>query len=297
MRQLFHVSLLITGAVVFGATSIGLAQQTCTFRYHPPSIGQQWVHDVKLDMFMKTRFRYPNQEPQEFSSVEHRRQRRKLAIVATAATHVSKVKVTFDKAIRKIMQQEEKETPWHPQPVDGKTYYVTRSGADLVVTDEQGEKPPGEELRIVKNSMQAIGRPNPIAKFLHERTIVVGETIHLPADLVSDLLGSQNKVSRPQKMPMTLVEINDMEGMSCGVFETEIDNSIQFGVQTSTRMKGYFAVELDTCRIFSVNFHGPITYRQRRLIAGEPYTVEVTGSLAVAMQASRLSRQAELEVN
>ena len=291
-RAIFcYLLLFFTGSVIFGAASISLAQQSCTFLYRSPNVGQQWMHDVRLDTSMKTRFRYPDQEPQEFSSVEHRHQRRRLTILATAPKQVSKVKVKFEKALKKVLNQGETDARWHAQPVDGKTYLVTRSGADLVVTDEQGKKPPEDERKIVEHSMQAIGRPNPIAKFLHERTISVGDTIHLPADLVSDLLGSQNKVDDAQiKMPMKLVHVKDVEGVLCGVFETEIDNSVQFGVKTSTRMKGQFAVELGTCRIVSVSFRGPITHRQSRLIAGQQYTVEATGSLAVAMQASRLSR-------
>ena len=288
MRHITALRLLLTATVVFGQFSPVRAQHEYTFRYGPPVNGAQWMHDVRLEVSMKTRIRYPSQEPQETISVDHLHQRRKLEILATAPAHVSKVKVTFEKASRKVATSEQVDVSWQSQPVDGQTYFVTREGENLVVTDEHGNIPPDEQRSIVVTSMQAIGRPNPVAKFLHQRTITVGETLHLPAELASDLLGPQNNLSGPQKMPMTLIGVKDIEGTSCGIFSAEIDNSSQNATRNSTRLKGQFAVELDTCRIVSVSFRGPVTFRQSRMIGGKEFAVEAGGTLSVAMQASRV---------
>src|SRR5262249_32337319 len=70
-----------------------------------------------------------------------------------------------------------------PQPVQGKTYLCrrgTEENAELVITDEQGNRPPTDEYEIVAQQMQMVGRHNPLAQFLAGRAIAIGEQVELP---------------------------------------------------------------------------------------------------------------------
>jgi len=112
----------------------------------------------------------------------------------------------------------------------------------------------------------------------------------LPGDLARSFLGSSEDDRGPREMPMKLVEVRDIDGVACGIFATQIENVKQNGPRTSSHMNGHFAVQIRTCRIVYVSFSGPVTFRQTRMIANQEYTVEATGSLAVAMRTSPIQR-------
>ena len=287
MRPVLHfltaATLLIGGPFVQG-------NDEYTFRHENPVVGEQWANKVQFDMSMKMRYRYPGQEIQETSNKDRQRQLRRLTVLEVQPGYSTKVKVFFERARRQQSAIDQENQEWLPQPVDGKTYIVRREGDQLVVTNMKGSVPPEEELSIVQHSMQAVGRPNTLARFLSGRTIAIGETIRLPGDLASSFLGSPEGDNVPQEMPMKLVEVRDIDGVACGIFAAQMENVKQNSPRTSSHMNGYFALQMNTCRVVYVKFSGPVTFRQTRMIANQEYTVEATGSLAVAMRTSSIPR-------
>ena len=261
-----------------------------TFQHKSPVVGEQWTNKVQFDMSLKTKYRYPGQETQQTISQDQQHQVRELTVLTVQPDYSTQVKVFFKKASRQTRTADQKDTEWLPQPVNGKTYVVRRAENELIVINQHGQVPPDNELTIVKQSMQSIGRPNPLAQFLTGRTIAIGETVQLPAELASSFLGSTQATSQSKAVPMKLVNIRDIDGVSCGIFAAKIHNISQNGPRTSTHMTGHLAVQLNTCRTIYVSFRGPVTMRQTRMVANQEYTVEATGSLAVAMRTAKIQR-------
>ena len=266
------------------------AQEQFTFRHQNPVLGEQWVNSVQFNMRMKTRYRYPGQEPQETSNHDQQQQLRRLTILDVKSGYSSRVRVHFEKAVRQVGETDQKDYEWLSQPVAGKTYIVERVKDKLIVTDPDGNLPEEEELMIVRHSMEAVGRPNPLATFLNGRTVSVGDTVYLPGHQASCFLGSRQEGAESQKMPMKREKVQDIDGVTCGLFSAQLKSVTHEGPRTSSHMSGHFAVQLNTCRIVHVNFQGPVTFRQTRIIANQEYVVEATGSLAVAMKTASAKR-------
>ncbi len=284
--------ILIAGVafshVMFSGAAI--AQQGYTFHHQIPQVGQQWVQSVHMKIKARSRIKYPGHQQREVFQLDQRRQNRHLTVLGVQPQSIPRVEVTFESALHHTSEDWDAEPRWESQAVHGKTYRVSRENGRLVVTNPQGTAPSSDELEMVQQSMQWVGRGNPIAQFLHGRTVEVGQTLHLPAELARELLGTDTPLNKAQKMPMTLLEVREIHGALCGIFEAVLENTSQLGVRTSTHMRGKFAVELDTCRLVSTAFQGPVTYRLSRSIGGENYVVETAGSLQVATKAQILRR-------
>jgi len=286
-----HTRHTLAVALVLTAGSFVQANEEVTFRHKNPVVGEQWANNVQFDMKMKTRYRYPGQDDQETSNHDQQRQLRRLTVLAIQPGYSTRVKVHFEHALRQLGSTEQTDHQWLPQPVAGKTYIVERENEEeLIVTDDQGNIPTDEELVIVRHSMEAVGRPNPLTNFLSGRTIAIGETVQLPGELAGRFLGSQASGAEAQDMPLKLEEVRDVDGIACGIFSAQLETVTQNGPRASSHMSGHFAVQLETCRIVFVSFRGPVTFRQTRTIANQEYVVEATGFLAVAMRTSPIRR-------
>lgn len=283
---------LIVGVAFFQGmfSAAASAQQGYMFHHQIPQVGQQWVQSVYMKMKAKSRIKYPGHQQREVFQLDQRRQNRRLTVLGVQPQSIPRVEVTFESALHHTSEDWGAEPHWESQAVHGKTYQVSRENGRLVVTTPQGTVPSSEELELVQRTMQWVGRGNPIAEFLHGRTVEVGQTLHLPAELARELLGTDTPLNKAQKMPMTLLEVRAIHGALCGIFEADLENTSQLRVRTSTHMRGEFAVELDTCRLVSTAFQGPVTYRLSRSIGGENYVVETAGSLQVATKAQALRR-------
>ena len=49
------------------------------------------------------------------------------------------------------------------QPIEGKTYLADRKGDQLSVTDMSGAIPPRSEYLLAMESLDSVGRPNPLS--------------------------------------------------------------------------------------------------------------------------------------
>tara|TARA_B100000809_G_scaffold256876_1_gene297497 strand:- start:463 stop:1344 length:882 start_codon:yes stop_codon:yes gene_type:complete len=293
MMTLQKSMVVLTAIVAFSCLTFSagaVAQEEYTFHHQIPQVGQQWVQSVQMKIKAKSRIKYPGHQQREVFQLDQRRQNRRLTVLGVQPQSVPRVEVTFESALHHTSEDWDAEPRWEFQAVHGKTYRVWRENGQLVVTNPQGTVPSSEEVEIVRQSMQSVGRGNPIAQFLHQRTVEVGQTLHLPAELARELLGTDTPLNKDQKMPMTLLVVREIRGVLCGIFEADLENTSQLGARTSTHMHGKFAVELDTCRVVSTVFQGPVTYRLSRSIGGESYVVETAGSLQVEMKAETVRR-------
>ena len=104
------------------------------------------------------------------------------------------------------------------QPVEGKTYLLTRDGERLIVKYTDGTIPPAEEFEIVFGSLQSLGRPNPLAEFLLNRGFRIGESIELPLSLAQQMLGFGSELGEVTRFELTLKEDQGDRGSPlCGV--------------------------------------------------------------------------------
>ena len=104
-------------------------------------------------------------------------------------------------------------------PVVGKTYHCERTDQQLTVTTPEGLVPPLAEYKVVTRAMESLGKPNPLANFLANKTVAVGERLELPAEVAQQVLGFDEKMGDVEKFTLTLTSIEKMVAH----FEAEIE--------------------------------------------------------------------------
>lgn len=280
-------------AAIVAGSAIGLpvfAQDSCRFTHRTPQVGEQRTQAVRFAMDMVLTTRQQGQVVGSSEQTVHRRQNRRLTILESTPGRVSKVKVTYDVAEQAVAQKGEPNVTV-PQPVAGKTYIVARVDGELIVTDEQGRTPPPDELALVAAGMDAIGQANPLAQFLHGRSIAVGATVRLPNELAADLLGVGGAVGKVTRFELRLNEIRPVDGMPCAVFQTRIDAERTAGDGMAMQMQGLLVIEVDTCRTVAIDFSGPASMTETRGPADFPFTVTGQGTLKVAIETRPAKRR------
>jgi hypothetical protein len=176
-----------------------------------------------------------------------------------------------------------------PQPVEGKAYHCRREPSHdgkLVVTDLDGLLPPLEEFMIVAQSMEMVGRPNPLAEFLAGRKVAVGETLALPKDVADRLFGIGERFGDVSRFDLTLKEVRSENERKCAVFHASVDAGSNKSSQMRMQVEGPLVIEIDSCRAVRTKLSGPIAMTESRGTYSTAYQIISTGQLAIAIDAT-----------
>ena len=268
--------------VIYGVTvRQANANEGCRFAHQPPKIGEQITQWVKIASDLQATIL----QDKQIVSSENRRvqseQFREITILEIAKGNSTKIKLTYAKA-QSVDTSDPRKPRIEPQPVANKSYLVSRPGEQLVVTDLAGRAPPPEELTIVKANMQSIGKSNPLAAFLRNRTVRIGESLVLPRELAADLLNGANKTGQLQQVVLKLRNLHNVEGDLCAEFEM----TIQGGPGAVGVQKGMIVIEANTCRSRSFVLDNTLASAEQRGPVGNTFTVSHRGKVRVAVRAS-----------
>jgi hypothetical protein len=277
--------------------SRGWAAETYRFQYRPPAVGQEMSHELRFAIDATIALQQAGQVIESKRYAVDRRQRRRITILETTKDFVSKARVHYELAQQTVTSPAAEE-PGKPrpgaqpdspaettvkQPVAGRSYVVARIDGRLRVEDADGGKPSEEEVAIVTANMDAIGRPNPLARFFAGRSVAVGEALKLPEPLARDLFGLDDGLGRVSGFSMKLVKVEPVAGAACGFFETTIALSSGDGKKATTDVRGTMVVQVETCRGVSVELTGPISVRETRTAGGARYETTCQGKLALSI--------------
>jgi hypothetical protein len=265
------------------------------FTFAAPVAGRTVEQDVTFALGLKETTVQGKSTVQDVESKLTRRQVRSLTVLAASEGRITKARVTYKTAEQEVGQKRAGEALAMkpiPQANAGKTYLISREKPEdeLSITDESGKAPPDDERKLVLSSMDAIGRPNPIGKFLHDRVLRVGQTVEVPNDLANELLGLDGAVGKVTKFEMAFTRASNRGGILCGEFETRIDLQSDGPAGQSTRFRGRMIVEVNTCRAIEAEFAGPVSFVENHGTAGAGFQVFSVGTLRVK---SILSKPAE----
>ena len=261
-----------------------MAAATVRFAQQPARVGDRVAQQVDLELHLDTSIIQSGQvAAREPTSMAHRQQRL-VEIVAVDEGKVRRARVTFAHSRHRSPENE------HPeedvvQPIEGKTYLLTRQGEQLLVTDLQGTIPPREEFEIVFNSMQSLGKPNPLAQFLLERTIRVGQTLELPQEIAGQMLGFGNELGQVEKFELQLKELSTFDGAPCAVFAASIAIAGGVGGPMQIDVTGPVMILTETCRTVVTDLTGPLSFDTLRQTSQGNFRYEATGTMRAAVRA------------
>ncbi|RIK77595.1 MAG: hypothetical protein DCC67_12475 [Planctomycetota bacterium] len=272
-------------------TPPGAAPQTVRFQQQPTQAGDRAVQSLAIELGLTTRITQSGQIAHESQSTMRREQRRTLEVLEVSEGRATKTRATFD-----YSRRQSPEGP-HPaelarQPIEGKSYLAIRIGDELSITDLSGAVPPAEELKLVAESLENVGKPNPLASLLVNRQVAVGERIFVPRDLVQELLGFEDPIGAVRKFELTLRRIEPADAATAAtraVFDAALLIVPNDASPLSIQLAGVIAVEVDTCRLAHVELKGPVQLSSIERTRGGIFQYSAGGelNLAIASQYGR----------
>lgn len=258
--------------------------QAIRFRQQEAKVGDRVTQQVAMDLSLQGSIIQAGQVAGSQDASMRRGQERLVEVLEVADGRVSKAKVSFPHSRQQMPECDDgKEVI---QPVEGKTYVLTRTGERLIVNYTDGTLPPADEFEIVLNSLQSLGKPNPLAAFLLDRDFQIGQTIELPQSLAQQMLGFGSELGEVTKFQLTLREVKKVAGASCAVFDSNIQVGGMSRSPISLQATGNVVIRLDTCRTVLADFSGPLKMRSLHTTPEGSFQQEAEGSLRVAIRSN-----------
>ena len=252
------------------------------FQQQQAQVGDRVSQQVAMDLELQGSIIQSGQIAGKQDASMKRGQQREVQVLEVSEGRVRQARVSFPHSRQLLPECEDGQEI--VQPVEGKTYVLTREGQRLLVKYEDGTLPPAEEFEIVLNSMQSLGRPNPLAEYLLNREFQMGQKIELPLSLAQQMLGFGSELGEVTKFELTLHEVKDFEGAHCAVFESAIQVGGQPNSPLSLEAKGPVIIRLDTCRTVLADFSGPLKMSAIHSTSQGSFQQQAEGSMRVAIR-------------
>jgi hypothetical protein len=270
------------------------------FSQQPAQVGDRVAQQVDFELNLSTSIIQSGQVANQENTLLQRRQQRLVEVTEVAEGKVRRARVTFSLARHNApennnSEQRPEQEPQHQdmQPVEGKTYLLTRQGEQLLVTDAQGAIPPRDEFEIVFSSMQSLGLPNPLAQFLLDRTIHVGQSLELSKEIAAQMLGFGDELGEVKRFELELKELSTYEGAPCAVFAATIEiagNGEAAGDSMQINVTGPVVILTETCRTVVTDLTGPLSFDAHQHTSLGSYQYRATGTMRATVRARYAKR-------
>lgn len=260
--------------------------QVVRFRQHPGTVGDRVVQSLNVDLGLTTKITQSGQTAHESSNRMRREQRRTIEVLEIAEGRATRARASFQTSRR---QTPESATPDElvTQPIEGKSYLMVRDGEKLVITDLTGATPPEEEIKLVVESLENVGKPNPLAALLVDRHVTVGQRILVPRDVVQPLLGFDGPMGSVHRFELTLVRVEPADAnrpSPRAIFQTAIQITPNDQSPLKITLNGEMHVETETCRLTTVEMKGPVQLSSIERTAGGIFQFSAGGELDLAIR-------------
>jgi hypothetical protein len=252
--------------------------QVVPFSQATTSVGERVAQRVGMELNLHTVIKQGGQIAHDGTTALRRRQERTIEVLEVVENRARKAKVTYP--LSRVMSPENPDAANEiAQVVEGKSYLITRSGTNLMVTDTDGAIPTQQEFEIVVNSMESFGQPNPLATFLLTREIRVGDRLEVPLDVASKMMGFDS-LGDVQRFELHLVEVKEINGKQCAVFAATIAALGKPDNPLNVQAQGNVVIEIATCRTLEATLTGPLSLQT----ADQTTEYTATGDLLLAIR-------------
>ena len=282
----------------FSRPASGDAVQKARFSRQAVHKGDEVEQNIALEMRLTMTMRQANQVVGNNRTVVRTHQRRIITTTNVERDLATAVAVRYPVATKQMSAidggkgdaADTNSTPAQStpiqQPVQGKAYVCHREPGDqgqLLVTDEAGNRPPTDEYEIVAQQMQMVGRPNPLAQFLTDRTISVGEKVELPNGIASQIFNLGERFGKVTRFTLTLQKVQSEGGATCAVFLASVEAASNNSTQMRLDVEGPLVVDIATCRAQRIDLIGPIGMSETRGSYSTAYQMIGTGRLQMSI--------------
>lgn len=262
--------------------------QVVRFRQQAGSVGDRVVQSLNVDLGLTTKITQSGQTAHESSNRMRREQQRTIEVLEVVDGRATRARASFQTSRR---QTPESATPEElvTQPIEGKSYLMVRDGEKLIITDSAGATPSEEEIKLVTESLENVGKPNPLAALLVDRHVTVGQRILVPRDIVQPLLGFDGPMGSVHRFELTLLRVEpapEANGSPLAIFQTSIQITPNDESPLTITLNGEMHVETETCRLTTVEMKGPVQLSSIERTAGGIFQFSAGGELNLAIRSN-----------
>ncbi len=261
---------------------------TATVRFEKRAArqGDRVDQSMRVALSLSSSTRQGEQATKSAERKRERYQQRTLLVDEVTEGQAMAVRVRFQQSQRAI---DDAEPEVHP--IVGKTYSCRRTSDGLLhVTRDDGSLPNPEEFAIVSESMESLGKPNPLAEFFAGRILSVGEKVELPTEVGDTLLGSGGYLGKVSRFELTLLEVSQRREGRVARFSVDIESQGKEGAQLRLAISGTLEIDADTCRTRQVDLSGPLAMAKTTGSYSQARITQIRGQLSVAMSATYTER-------
>ncbi|QEG33262.1 hypothetical protein [Bythopirellula goksoeyrii] len=231
--------------------------EVVTFSQQPTQVGDRVAQRVGMELDLRTVIKQAGQVANDSSTAMRTRQQRQIEVMEVSGGQARRARVSYPLA--------KQMSPGNPDPtteiaqvVEGKTYFISRVGEQLQVTDDTGAIPSKQEFEIVVGSMENFGKPNPLAEYLLGREIRVGDTLDVPLEIAAGMMGF-DKMGSVEKFELQLEDLRDVDETPCAIFSATIFTTGSAESPLHIETTGSVAIEIGTARTIEATLEGPVT--------------------------------------
>lgn len=255
-----------------------------TFAQQAAQVGDRVAQTLGVELQIHTTITQAGQQAHQGQTSLKRRQQRFVEVLEIANGRVRRAHVTFPLARVTSPENEDPEQET-VQPVEAKSYFVTRDGERLLVTDTAGAIPAQAEFEIVVTSLQNLGQPNPLIKFLLNRTIRIGDRLQLPQAIAEQLMGFGDQFGKVEQFELALKSIEEIDGQRCAVFGSTIEAVGEPANPVRIKAFGQVVIQAATCRVVRAELSGPLTLSSAEHTPAGSFEYKAQGNMRLAVQA------------
>ena len=268
--------------------------QQVRFRQQPTQVGDRVIQRLGVHLALSTKITQSGQTAHESVNEMRRQQQRTIEVLEVVEGRATRARASFQVSRR---QAPEYANPNELtiQPIEGKAYFLVREGDQLTITDEEGHIPPAEEFKLIAESFENVGKPNPLAILLMGCKIAIGQRIHVPRETVQSLLGFEDPLGTVHRFELTLDRIepaDEKRPSPTAVFQTAIEVLPNDESPLAITLNGEMAIETETCRMAAVKMSGPVQLSSIERTAGGIFQFSAGGELKLAIR-SQYDRRPE----
>ena len=236
---------------------------TITFKMTVPAVGTSWSEEKTQEMSL-TIDAGGKTMPMTGTKIE----KKQVTVLAASADAVTKAKISYDVSEEEMMAGKSRKAP---TPHDDKTYVLDATGGKLQVTVDGGGAPSAEEIAAIEDAEERFGKPDKMSKLIDGMTFEKGKTVELPADQISDLMGTDEEM-KVNKMTLTYTGVSGSDP----VFDMVLGmGGEKDGMKIEIDVKGTATVDLATGELLAMTLEGPITMSGKAKATG---TMKMSGT-------------------
>lgn len=248
------------------------------FKPATTTVGEHVVQRVGMELSIHTVMKQAGKIAHDSQTNMRSRQQREIEVLEVVDGKAVRARVHYPLS-RRMSPENADPADEIAQVVEGKSYFIARSGDRLLVTDMDGAIPPRQEYDIVVSSMESFGQPNLLAEFLLSQELHLGDRLQVPGDVAKKMMGFDT-LGTVQKFELYLQEVKDIGGNSCAVFTADIAAMGDPANPLQVQARGNVVIELNTCRTLEATLTGPLS-----LVSVEQETqYSATGDLLLAIR-------------